>query len=481
MATLSSLGVGAGFDTESIVTKLVALEKAPAQKIQSENNKLNTKLSTWGRIQGAFATLRDASAALNRDSFWRATSVTSSDPSSVAVTTSPGAPAGAYSVSVSALASSQFVSSAAFNSSPSNAWSGGDGNIRITFGTFGSEPGPPPAVTFAAKAAAAEVNIAIGPGDNTLEKIRDRINSANAGVTASLVSDAAGTRLVMRGPSGESNAFTISVTEGTTPGLSALAYDPRTGATSNMTRNQTAGNAQANINGISISSESNSLSNVLDGLSLQLNKVTSSAVDVTVRQDQASIRSGVESFQKAYNDLVGLIRVQTLYDESSKTAGPLQGDSTATGLLRQLRGLVGSSSTASGVFNRLSAVGFDIRTDGTLAINSGKLSQSMDNLPELQKLFSADSTDPNAQGMARRFQALASQIVGADGVISSRQEGLRATIKRNGDKIERLEDRVALVEARLRKQYTALDNSMGNLNALQSYVTQQLSLLNKSG
>ena len=83
--------------------------------------------------------------------------------------------------------------------------------------------------------------------------------------------------------------------------------------------------------------------------------------------------------------------------------------------------------------------------------------------------------------MSRRFQALASQIVGADGLITSRQEGLRATIKRNDDKIERLEDRVALVEARLRKQYTALDNNMGNLNALQSYVTQQLSLLNKSG
>lgn len=482
MATLSSLGVGAGFDTESIVTKLVALEKAPAQKIQSENNKLNTKLSTWGRIQGAFATLRDASATLNRDTFWRATSVTSSDPGSVAVTTSPGAPAGAYSVSVSALASSQFVSSAAFNNgTPGSEWSGGDGNLRITFGTFDTQPGPPPAITFAAKAAAAEVNIPIGPGDNTLEKIRDRINAANAGVTASLVSDAAGTRLVMRGPSGQSNAFTVSVTEGTTPGLSALAYDPRTGATSNMTRNQTAGNAQANINGIAVSSESNSLNNVLDGLSLQLNKVTTSAVDVTVNQDRGSIRSGIESFQKAYNDLVGLIRVQTLYDESSKTAGPLQGDSTATGLLRQLRGLVGSTTTASSAFNRLSAAGFDIRTDGTLSIDSSKLSTAMDNLPELQKLFSADSADPTAQGMSRRFQALASQIVGADGVITSRQEGLRATIKRNGDKIERLEDRVALVEARLRKQYTALDNNMGNLNALQSYVTQQLSLLNKSG
>lgn len=83
--------------------------------------------------------------------------------------------------------------------------------------------------------------------------------------------------------------------------------------------------------------------------------------------------------------------------------------------------------------------------------------------------------------MSRRFQNLASQIVGSDGIISTRQEGLKASIKRNDDKIERLEDRVALIEARLRKQYTTLDTSMGNLTALQNYVTQQLSALtNKS-
>lgn len=482
MATLSSLGVGAGFDTESIVTKLVALEKAPAEKILSENNKLNTRLSTWGRVQGAFSALRDASAALNRDSFWQATTATSSDTASVAVTTSAGAPAGAYSVNVTSLASSQFVSSAAFKSGvPGSEWSGGDGNLRITLGTYESEPGPPPAITFAAKAAALAVDIPIGPGDNTLEKIRDRINAANAGVTASLVSDAAGTRLVMRGPSGESNAFKVEVTEGATPGLSALAYDRTTGAPSSMTLNQPAGNAQATINGIAVSSESNTLTNVLDGLTLQLNKVTTNPVDVSVSQDTASMRTGIENFQKAYNDLVGLIRVQTLYDEASKTAGPLQGDSTATGLLRQIRSLVGSSSTASGTFSRLASVGFDIKTDGTLSLDGAKLNKAMENLPELKKLFANDDSNPAAQGMSRRFQNLASQIVGSDGIISTRQEGLKASIKRNGEKIERLEDRVALIEARLRKQYTTLDTNMGNLTALQNYVTQQLSALtNKS-
>ena len=474
MATLSSLGVGAGFDTESIVTKLVALEKAPAQKIQSENNKLNTKLSTWGRVQSSFSALEDAASALNKDSFWNATTATSSDSASVSVTTSAGTPSGAYSVNVTSLATAQFISSNAYADKTAVV---GDGTLTITFGTYESDGGEPPAITFAAKAAAAAIDIPIGPGDNTLEKIRDRINAANAGVTASLVTDAAGTRLVMRGPNGESNGFKVDVAEGTTPGLSALAFDASTGATSSMTNNQMAANAKATINGIEISSESNTLSNVLDGLTLQLNKVTTSSVDISVSEDKASIRTGIEAFKTAYNDLVGLIRVQTLYDADSKTAGPLQGDSTANGLLRQIRSLASTTTSASSTFNRLSAVGFDIGTDGTLSINSSKLDDAMDNLPELQKLFANDSEDVAAQGIAQRFQSLAAQIVDTDGIISSRQEGIKASIKRNDEKIERLEDRVALVEARLRKQYTALDTSMGNLTALQSYVTAQLAAL----
>ena len=478
MATLSSLGVGAGIDSESIVTQLVALEKAPVEKIQTETTKLETKLSTWGRVQSAFSALKDASAALNKDSFWKATTATSSDSAAVSVTSSAGTPAGAYSVNVSSLATAQFISSAAYTDKTSVV---GDGSLKITFGTYESDGGDPPAITFSAKAAAAAIDITISPGDNTLEKIRDRINAANAGVTASLVTDAAGTRLVMRGPNGETNGFKVEVTEGTTAGLSALAFDGSTGGgTSNMVSNQSAANAKATINGIEISSESNTLTDVLDGLTLQLNKVTTSAVDVSVADDTTSIKAGIEAFKTAYNDLVGLIRVQTLYDQDSQTAGPLQGDSTATGLLRQIRTLAGTTTSASSTFNRLSAIGFDIGTDGTLSLNSTKLDTAMKNLPELQKFFSNDDTDASAQGIAQRFQDLASQIVDTDGIISTRQEGIKATIKRNDQKIERLEDRVALIEARLRKQYSALDTSMGSLTALQSYVTAQLAAMSNS-
>lgn len=477
MATLSSLGIGAGFDTESVVSKLVALEKAPAQKIQSENSKLNTKLSTWGRVQGSFAALRDTATALNRPDFWRATTATSSDASAVSVTTGAGTPPGSYSVQVGALATSQFIGSAAFAGKSAPV---GEGTLRISLGSYESDGGEPPAITFAAKTAAASIEIAIGPGDNTLEKIRDRINAANAGVTAALISDAAGTRLVMRGPTGESNAFKVEVEEGGVPGLSALAYDASTGATSNMNRTQSAGNAQATINGIAVSSETNTFSEVLDGMSLQVNKVGTAPVEVAVAQDSAGMRKGIDDFVNAYNSLVGLIRVQTLYDETSKTAGPLQGDSTATGLLNQIRRMAGTASTASSAFERLSDVGLEINKDGSLKVNSTKLQTAMNNPAELAKFFgNVDEANPAGNGIAQRFREIAAKVVGNDGAISSRTDGLRATIKRNDEKISRLEDRVALVEARLRKQYSTLDTNMGNLNALQSYVTAQLAQMNK--
>jgi flagellar hook-associated protein 2 len=478
MATLSSLGVGAGFDTESVVSKLVALEKAPARKIQSDNSKLNTKLSTWGRVQSAFSTLRDTAAALSRADFWRATTASSSDAAAVSVTTGNNTPAGSYSIRVNALATSQFVGSGAFAGKASPV---GEGTLRISLGTYESDGGEPPAITFAAKAAAQAIEIEIGPGDNTLEKIRDRINSANAGVTAALITDAAGTRLVMRGPSGASNAFKVEVTEGASPGLSALAYDASTGGASSMTRTQSASNAQATINGLNVSSETNSFSDVLDGMSLQVSKVTASPVEVTVAQDTAAMRKGIDDFVGAYNSLVGLIRVQTLYDEASKTAGPLQGDSTATGLLSQIRRMASTSTSATSAFERLSDVGLELNKEGTLRVNSTKLQSAMGKLPELARFFSnSDDGNPAANGIAQRFREIAAKVVGSDGAISTRTDGLRATIKRNDEKISRLEDRVALIEARLRKQYTALDTNMGNLTALQSYVSQQLAQLNKT-
>jgi flagellar hook-associated protein 2 len=478
MANISSLGLGSGIDAESIITQLMAVEKVPVTKATNENSKLGTKLSTWGKIQSSFSALKDASAALTKDSFWTATTATSSDDKSVAVTTSTSSTAGSYSIKVNKLAQAQYLASTPFTAKDAPV---GEGTITIELGTFTANPAAPPAATFAAKAAASAVNIDIGPGDNTLEKIRDKINSSNSGVTASLVNDATGARLVLRGASGESNSMRISVAEnGSVPGLSALAYDPSSDIT-NMSQTQAAGNAEAAINGVTVTSSTNTFSEVIDGLTIKVGKVSTDPVEVTVNEDKDSMKKGINAFVSAYNDIVSQIRVQTLYDADSKTAGPLQGDSTATGLLSQLRAMAYSSSTGSSVFSRFSDIGLSAAKDGTLSVDSTKLGSAMNKLPELKAFFAtSDTTDPNKEGLGERFRKLAAQVTDADGSISTRSDGLKGTIKRNEDKITRLEEHNTLVENRLRAQYTALDQSMAKLNSLSTYVTKQLSALTSS-
>lgn len=481
MPSLSSLGVGSGLDAESIVTKLVALEKQPADTLTTKNTKLQTQVSTWGKIQSNFSALQDAASKLMDNSFWSATTAKSSDDTAVSVTTSSGAAAGNYAVSVTQLAAAQSVASSAFTASTTPV---GEGTLRIELGSYTTNNSTtPPAVTFAAKAAATAVDISIGPGDNTLEKIRDRINTANAGVSASIVTDASGARLVMRGQNGEENAFRVSVTEsGTAPGLSALAYSAATGATSTMSRTQSAQNAQATINGLNVSSASNTMSNVLEGVTLKLNKTTTTPATVNVDLDTASISKGVNEFVTAYNSVVSTIRVQTLYDETSKTAGPLQGDSTARGLLSQMRNLITSDSTATTSFSRLFDLGIETNTDGTLKMKSSKFNDAMGSkLADMQKYF-ANSDDAVAtnNGMGQRIKDLASQILDTNGAIANSTDGLKSTIKRNTTRIEAINDRASLYEARLRQQYTALDASYSKLSGLQSYVTAQLAALNKS-
>ena len=489
MASLSSLGVGSGLDAENIVTSLVALERKPAEAIKAENTKLDTKVSTWGKIQSAFSSLQDAAKALNTNDFWTATKATSSDATAVGVTTSANSAPGAYSVTVQSLASSQYVASSAFSSKTSPV---GTGTLTIKFGTYGLDPADldangqpqsdPPAITLLAKAAASQLDITIGPDDNTLEKIRDKINAAGAGITASLVNDVTGTRMVLRGATGAENAFKVTATENpAAPGLSALAYDASTGGTSQMTRTQTASNAQATINGLAVSSGSNTMTDVVDGLTLQLSKVSATPINIEVNRDTDAIRKGIDTFVSAYNNVVSTIRVQSKYDETSKTAGPLQGDSTARGLLSQIRNLIGSSSGASSVFGRLSDIGLDIQTDGTLSVKSDKMNSAMNNLGELKKFFAnSDTGNVGNDGLSQRISSLTAQLLGTDGAINSRTDGIKGLIERNKDKIERIDVKAAMAEARLRAQYTLLDANMAKLNGLSSYVTAQLAALNKN-
>lgn len=478
MATITSTGIGSGLDVNSIVTQLVALERRPIQQLQTEAGKLDARLSSFGRIQSSLDGLRSAARTLTDNSTWQAVSTTSGDSGAVAVSASAGASAGAYSVAVTGLAAAQLNATTALSASTDTV---GQGTIRIELGAWEDDLS-----AFTPKAGSSAIDIAIGPGEDTLAGIRDKINAtAGLGVRASIVTDASGSRLVLQSTAtGRENGFRVQVTDADLDdtddaGLSRLAYDPA-GGIAVSSRPQPARNATALVNNLPVESASNTLSGVIDGVTLTLGKVTTGNVDVTVTRDNAAMRKSIDGFVNAYNDLVKLLREQTKYDDASKTAGTLQGDRTAIGIGSQLRMALGVDSSASSVFRRASDLGLQVQTDGTIKVTSTKLDAGFAQLDQLKAFFATDTTTSTTNGLAHRVRRLADSLLGNEGPLSSRQDGLRKLKTINSDRQAALEDRVTATEKRLRAQYQTLDLNMARLTGLQNYVSQQITNWNRS-
>lgn len=471
---ISSAGIGSGLDVANIVNQLLSIERAPIRQLQTEAGKLQTQISAFGRVQSALSTLRDTAVKLAQADTWRSAKATSADTTTLGATATGAAQAGSYNVNVTRLAASQTLATSNYASASTSV---GSGILRIELGNFDSQPPVP-------KAGSNMVEIVIAPGDSSLSAIRDKINSAGAGVVASVVNDVSGARLVLRSSqTGQENGFRVQVqdddgSDGDATGLSALAFDPSSGI-GIMSRPQQAQNALASINGVAVESATNTLDSTIEGLTFQLRKV--GTTEVQVEPDTDALKKSVDEFVKAYNESIKLLREQTRYDPATKQAGPLQGDRSGATMLSQLRTMFTGSGGNSGVFSRLADVGLDVDTDGTIKVNDTKLKAALTQGPEMQKLFAnVDTTTPDNQGFAKRFEGWLKLSLDSDGTLDSRTQSLQARVKNNEAAQERLEDRVARSEVRLMRQYSALDTRMGQLSGLASYVSQQMSLLNNN-
>ncbi len=477
--SISSAGIGSGLDVTSIVGSLMAVERRPLAQLQAQADSLGTRLSTVGKMQGYFSALQTKANALTSNTLWSGTIATSSDTAAVKVSTSNGAVAGSYAVAVAHLAAGQTVTSTALASSSATL---NEGSLTIELGSYQAGA---PAAGFDAKAGASAITLNIGSGDTSLAALRDKINASGAGVSASIISDASGARLSLRSKdTGVENAFRISVTEtvddgNAATGLSALAYDA-TAASSPMARTTSAVNAALTVNGIPLSSASNTLNNVADGLTLSLVRPTTTDIDISVTADTASVKTAVTDFVAAFNTLAGFIKAQTAYNADSKVAGSLQGDQATLAIQSQLRAVLNEGSTASSSWSRLSEVGLTLKSDGTLDTNATKLDNTLGNLPELKKLLATDGSSSADSGFVRRFKRLADAALGSDGVFQNRTESINASVTRNTKSQDAMQKRLTATEARLRAQYSALDTKMASLNNLSSYMTQQITQYNRS-
>lgn len=471
MATISSPGIGSGLDVQSIVTQLVALEKAPLTQLKTQATSLQTKMSAYGNIKSQVAALGDAAAKLSNNSGWNAVTATSSNPTAVGVTASTGAPATSLTLEVQQLAKAQSTASAAVPT----ATTMGAGSMTIELGSWAGN-------TFTA-GTAAPVSVTINAGEDSLAAIAAKINDANAGVSATVLKDASGERLLMRSKeTGLTNGFRLSVADADgnntdANGLSRLAFDA--GNANGMVQTQGGQNALSTINGVAIETTSNRLGDTLPGLTIQLSQVTTAPVELDVSTDLEAVRTNVKAFVDAYNTLATSLSNSTRYDAGTKVAGSLQGDATAIGLQNALRGMM-RSVTSSTPYSRLVDIGIEAKTGGTLEFKSEIFEAAISDLDNLKALFTTVTGDAVTEGFGLKVKRFTDGLNAADGLVTTKTAGLQKSIARNTDEQDRVNDRAARVEVRLLAQYNAMDAAVSKLNGLSTFVTQQITLWNNA-
>lgn len=417
MATISSPGIGSGLDINGLVTKLMAAERTPETAMIKKETDAQAKLTAFGTVKGAVASFQTAVQSLSASYQFTKMAATVSDSTIATATATSTAALGSHSLSVTQLAQSHSLKSAAFTSVDQAI---GTGTLTIQFGQITGElradgtyknpadatdPSATPA-TFAVNAEKSSITVNLSGGNNTLSAVRDAINAKGAGVTASIINDGSGFRLVLNAADGGAkSSMRIQVSDDDTnntdaSGLSQLAYDPTQagGAGQNMTQTQQAKDAIFALDGITVTRSSNTVSDVLSGISISLLKTTTAATSLSVSRDTSSVQGNVDAFVKGYNDLRQQLSSLTSYDPKTKAAGLLLGNSAIRSIQNQMRSVVNSTLAGSGNYTRLSDVGISFDKTGTMTFDSSKLSAALSTSPDsVAALFGVYATSSDSQ------------------------------------------------------------------------------------
>ena len=395
---VAATGIGSGLDIEALVTQLVAAERSPIEsRLTGKEVTLTAELSAFGSYKGALSLFQSSLTQLNSLSTFSQRLASSSNEDVVDISAGSNAATANYDLSVTQLAKSHSLASGSYSSSSDVV---GTGTITIRFGSTdytSPDPGPESYNSFTVNPEKGIATIAIDSSNNTLEGLRDAINDADIGVSAAIVNDGSGYRLLLNsGSTGEENSIEISVDDSGDSndldniGLSALAFN--SGAT-NLSQTVVAQDAIFSINGLSISSSENTASNVIDGVDLTLKDVTGTApVSLNITEDQATVKEAITDFVGAYNSFIETVNNLTSYDAETGQAGALQGDFSARSITNQLRQVLSNAVEGFGqtTFSSLSQIGITTQSDGTLNVDSGDLDTVLaNNFDEIVGMFAS--------------------------------------------------------------------------------------------
>lgn len=439
---ISAPGVGSNLDVNSIVSQLMAVERRPLTLMAQREAGYQAKLSAYGTLKGALATFQTAMQGLADGTKFQAATAKAADVSVLTATANGEAVPGSYSVEVQQLAQQQKIHSGGFASTSSAV---GSGTLTIQYGTYDTG-----ANTFTLNSARSAQTVTIDPSSNTLSGVRDAINAANIGVSATIINDGTSDRLVVTGKdTGAANSFRITTSDDDganvdAAGLSRIAFDPTAavGSGKNLTQVQAAQDAKLQVDGIAVSKSSNTITDAIEGVTLNLLKTnTGSPTILNVARDSTGVKASVEAFVKSFNSVNQTLTSLSAYNAATGQGAVLQGDSATLSIQSWIRSTLSASvsgiSDSTGSITSLSQIGVAFQKDGSLALDSVKLQTALDNnFDDIAGLFAvrgkptdgllaySGSTDKTAVG---NYAVTVTQLATRAGLTGSQAAGLTIT------------------------------------------------------
>ncbi len=424
--SLTSLGLGSGINDASIISQLVAIETTPLTQMQTHVTNIQSASQTISSFSSTLSSLQAAAKALSDPTQYASYVATSSSSSIVASASSTATP-GTYSVQVQQLAQAQINYGS--TQSSGTAALGMSGTLVITVG------GTP-------------YSVPVGSGDS-LATIAANISASGANVAASVVFDGTNYRLQVQSlASGAANAMTFDES-GFSLGLSSTPY-------------QTAQDAQATVNGISVTSPSNQVTGAIPGVTLALTSQTTSPASITVATNPSAIATSISSFVSAYNAVVTAGHAAAGYGATAPSNTLLTGDRAIESSLSQLSGIVAANvSGTDSSYRNLASVGITLNNDGTLTLNQSQLTSAIQADPTgIEKLF-VTSTALGATGIMSTISNAIDTVANKSGSpLKSEIQSYANQVKSLQGQETSLQARIAQYQTQLQAEFSAMEQSV---------------------
>lgn len=473
MAEISFGGLATGLPTEDLVESLMAIERRPIDRLEAEKEYETQRLKAYDQFNTRLDDLRSAVGDLNFTSDVQTTSARMSSEDSVTASSS-GAATGSYDIAVARLAQVQ--------KTVTDGYSTASESILGT-GTF----------------AINDIGIEINSTNNSLEGLMDSINSISedTGVSASIINDGS-----------DSENYHLVLTGKDAATSFSLAYDFQDEnsdpITFEATHVRSAQKAIAYVDGIEVVSNTNTLSGVISGVTINLNKVsevvteesggnpTVYAIDtLNVEADTDALKEKLSTFVSSYNEIMDWIAsgYQTVEEvaaaaeesdsdskEETSLADYLRGDATINKIKRSLQGVLSDSVGSTGSLQILSEIGISTQSDGTLLLNNGKLNTAMESkFDDVVKLLAGDGA---VDGVMKKFNSyLVETASTTDGMYANKRDRYESAVDRLDTQILQKEPMIDKIEERIRAQFNTMELLVSNLNATSDYLTQQMEML----